>query len=257
MSIKSNDLSGEAKRSTIGTIAVWLGWGLLLALAVVTAVHAITITMAYTNYTGGLFAGIRVAGVILTELFAVATAVLLATHVLRARQKPLAIAVEITWVVFAGINLISSFAIEHGGTTPGFVSYWVAYGLPLSFLIIGVLFYVTLRLDPDAGRADDEFELWEKFATARHDAKIDVLDSEQMKAVLRQAEWLTQPRFIGGKLGLSPEQIAYLERHAPRLLDLNQNDVPDGHEAQRPALPQPDPVASPNGTGPNGNGAHG
>lgn len=241
-SIKTADLSGEAKRGTIGTFAVWLGWGLLLALAVVTAVHAITITMAYTNYSGGLFAGIRVVGVILTELFAVATAILLAAHVLRARQKPVAISVEIAWVVFAGINLVSSFAIEHGGEVPSFVGGWVAYGLPVSFLIIGSLFYVMLRLDPEAGRADDEFEVWEKFASARHNARIDVLDSEQMRAVLRQAEWLTQPRYIGGKLGLSAEQIAYLERHAPKLLDLNQNGVADVHETQQ--------VASPNGSGP-------
>lgn len=243
--IKSTDLSGEAKRNTIGTFAVWLGWGLLLALAGVTAIHAITITMAYTNYSGGLFAGIRVAGVILTELFAVATAILLAAHVLRAKQKPVAIAVEITWVVFAGINLVSSFAIEHGGEVPTFVGGWVAYGLPISFLVIGSLFYVMLRLDPDASRADDEHELWEKFAAARHGAKIDVLDSEQMRAVLRQAEWLTQPKYIGGKLGLSAEQIAYLERHAPKLLDLNQNGIADVHEAQPAALPAPLPAAVP------------
>ena len=43
------DLSGEASSGTLGTAAAWLGWALLLGLAVVTAVHAVSVTMHYTH----------------------------------------------------------------------------------------------------------------------------------------------------------------------------------------------------------------
>lgn len=229
------DLSADAKRSTIATGASWGAWIILFGLAVLTAIHAISITMAYTNYEGGAFAGIRVFGVILAEFFAVVTAILLATHVLRAKQKPLAIAVEVSWLIFAAMNLISSFAIEHGGEIPNFVSVWVAYGLPVAALVIGALFYVTLRLDPDAGRADDNAELKEKFADSNHKATVEVLTSEQMKVVLRQMQWMRIPSVVGKQLGLTEAQIQALQRQAPALLDLNNNGI--GDIAEQPALP--------------------
>lgn len=251
---KEIDLSGEASRSTLGTAAAWLGWALLLALAVVTAVHAISITQNYTGLSataGDAFAMIRIAGVVLAELFAVATAALLATNSLRAKQKPMAMAVEITWFAFAMFNLISSFAVEHGGDMPQFVGSWVRYGLPVAALIIGVEFYVMLRLNPEAKRADDDAEMFETFARNLHRAKIEVLNSDQMRAVLRQAQWQKLPAVVGRQLGLSDAQIRSLENQAPQLLDLNRNGVPDIHESQ-PATRrgQPETVASPNGHGP-------
>lgn len=227
------DLAGGATRNTVGGIARAMGWVLLLALAVVTAVHAISITMAYTHLNpsgGNLFSIVRIGGVVLVEFFAVTTAVLLMTHQLRARQKPAAMAVEVVWMVFAGVNLVSSFAIEHGGELPQFVGVWVAYGLPVSALVMGVLFYVTLRLDPDAARADDEAELREHFARIRHGAKLEVMGSPQMKSVIRQAEWMTLPGIVGRQLNLSERQIEHLVRQAPELLDLNGNGVADIHE---------------------------
>lgn len=232
---KEFDLSGEATRGTVGTIAAWLGWLLLAVLAVVTAVHAITLVQAHTHLSaagGDLFAIVRIGGVVLVELFAVVTAVLLATHRLRAKQKPVAMAVEGTWFVFAAVNLVSSFAVEAGGALPAFVTTWITYGLPVSALVMGALFYVTLRLDPDAARADDEAETVEMFARVRHTARKEVLASPQMKAVIRQAEWMTLPAIIGRRLNLSDGQITHLTRQAPQLLDLNQNGVPDIQEAQ-------------------------
>lgn len=227
------DLSGDATRGTVGAAASWLGWLLLGALAIVTAVHAISIVMAYTSLTtagGNLFAMVRIGGVVLVELFAIVTAVLLATHRLRARQKPAAMAVELSWFLFAGINLISSFAIEHGGDMPQFVNVWVAYGLPVSSLIMGALFYLTLRLDPDAARADDEAETAEMFARVRHQARQEVLASPQMRATIRQAEWMTLPAVVGRQLNLSQRQIDHLVKQAPQLLDLNNDGVADLHE---------------------------
>src|SRR5690606_30951078 len=117
---------------------------------------------------GDLFDIVRIGGVVLVELFAVVTAVMLATHRLRAKQKPVALAVEVVWLVFAAVNLISSFAVEAGGPLPAFVSSWITYGLPVSALVMGALFYMMLRLNPDAARADDEAELLERFAKIKH-----------------------------------------------------------------------------------------
>lgn len=235
------DLSRDASRGTIGTAAGWLGWALLLGLAIVTAIHAVAITRAYTglNTAGGdVFSIIRVAGVGLVELFAIATAVMLATHQLRARQKPAAMALEITWAAFAAVNLISSFAVEHGGELPAFVASWVQYGLPVSALIIGIQFYVMLRLNPDAKRADDEAELQERFTRIKHNARLEVMASPQMKAVIRQMTWQQLPPVVGRQLNLTDAQIAALTRQAPQLLDLNGDGIADIAEGQgrRPSL---------------------
>ena len=228
------DLSGEATRGTMGTAASWLGWVLLLALAVVTAVHAVTLVQAHTHLSaagGDVFNIVRIFGVVLVELFAVVTAVLLATHKLRAKQKPAAMAVEITWAAFAAVNLISSFAIEAGGALPAFVSTWVTYGLPVAALIMGIEFYIMLRLSPDAARADDEAELQEKFAKIKHGAKLEVMNSPQMRAVIRQMTWQQLPPVVGRQMNLTDSQITALTRQAPQLLDLNGNGTPDISES--------------------------
>lgn len=228
------NLSGEASNGTMGTAASWVGWLLLLALAGVTAVHAITLVQARTHLSasgGDLFDIVRIGGVVLVELFAVVTAVMLATHKLRARQKPIALAVEVVWLVFAAVNLISSFAVEAGGPLPAFVNSWITYGLPISALIMGALFYMMLRLNPDAGRADDEAELLERFAKIKHNARLEVMASPQMRAVIRQMTWQQLPPVVGRQMNLTESQIAALVRQAPQLLDLNGNGVPDVSEA--------------------------
>lgn len=233
--MESNEinLSGQASAGTMATAGRWLGWGLLILLAIVTAVHAISITMAHTGMSaagGDAFAIIRLVGVGLVELFAIATAILLATHSLRAKQKPMAMALEITWGLFALANLVSSFAIEHGGEMPAFVSTWVTYGLPVSALIVGVEFYIIMRLDPEAGRADDKGELAESFEKVKHQARLEVLTSPQMKSVIRQAVWEQLPPIVGRQMNLTEAQIQALVSQAPKLLDLNRNGVPDIQE---------------------------
>lgn len=231
------DLSGEATRGTIGTAAAWLGWLLLGALAAVTAVHAVTLVQAHTHLTaagGNVFNVVRVGGVVLVELFAVVTAVMLATHRLRAKQKPMAMAVEAVWFVFAAVNLVSSFAVEAGGDLPQFVNGWVTYGLPVSALVMGGLFYMMLRLDPDAARADDEAETLEMFARVKHSARQEVLASPQMRAVIRQAEWQRLPAVVGRQMNLTDNQISALVRQAPQLLDLNGDGVADIQEQPAP-----------------------
>ena len=233
------NLSGEATRSTMGRIAGFLGWLALLVLALATAGHAISITMTWANLNpagGDVVALLALVGVGLVEVFAVLIAVMYATHTLRAKQKPVAMLVEATWFLFAAVNLISSFSMKHGGEMPAFVGSWVTYGLPVAGLIVGGLFYVVMRLDPEAARADDVAELDEGFERVKHNAKIEVLASPQMRAVIRQMTWQQLPPIIGRQMNLSEQQIAALTGQAPQLLDLNGNGVPDIQEAQaRPA----------------------
>lgn len=238
------NLAGDATRSTLASIASWAGWGLLGTLAIVTAIHGVTLVQARTHLStagGNIFDIVRVGGIALVELFAVTIAVLLATHTLRAKQKPLAILVEITWFAFAAINLISSFAVEAGGELPSFVNSWITYGLPVSALVMGALFYMTLRLDPRASRVDDAAETDEMFERLQHSAQQEVLASPQMEAVIRQAEWMRLPAVIGRRLNLTDAQINALVGQAPKLLDLNQNGIPDIQETATPqaALPAP------------------
>ena len=219
----------------MGSIAGFLGWLALAVLALATAGHALSITMTWANLnpTGGdIMAILALIGVALVEVFAVLIAVMYATHYLRAKQKPVAMAIEGLWFLFAAVNLISSFAMKHGGDVPAFVGYWVTYDLPIAGLVVGGLFYVVVRLNPDAARADDVAELDEGFERVKHNAKIEVLNSPQMKAVIRQMTWEQLPPIIGRQMNLSERQIAALTGQAPQLLDLNGNGVPDIQESQ-------------------------
>jgi hypothetical protein len=238
------NLSGEATRSTMGNIAKFAGWLALGVLALATAGHAISITMTWANLNpagGNIIAILALIGVALVEVFAVLIAVMFATHVLRAKQKPVAMAIEGLWFLFAAVNLISSFSMKHGGEMPVFVGYWITYGLPIAGLIVGGLFYVVMRLNPDAGRAEDEAELGERFARLKHNARLEVMASPQMKAVIRQMTWQQLPPIIGRQMNLTERQIAALTGQAPQLLDLNGNGVPDIQEAQaRPATDEMD-----------------
>ena len=136
-------------------------------------------------------------------------------------------------------DLVGSFAMKHGGEMPGFVGYWVTYGLPIAGLVVGGLFYVVMRLDPDAARADDDAELGERFARVKHNARLEVMASPQMKAVIRQMMWQQLPPIIGRQMNLSEQQIAALTGQAPQLLDLNGNGVGDIQEQQPAAHRQP------------------
>jgi hypothetical protein len=224
-----------------------------------TAGHAIFLAISWANLnpTGGdVFAILAVIGVALVEGFAALIAAMFAVHAIRDKQKPAAVAIEGLWVLFAAINLISSYSMRHGGEMPQFVNLWVMFGFPISGLVIGVLFYMVKRLDPNAVRAEEEAEAKETLGKIEHDAKMEVLDSPQMETVVRQAVWLQMPYVVGRQMNLSDAQIEALRRQAPQLLDLNQNGVPDIHESQAnppmgrntyAAPPQPD---KPNGPPP-------
>lgn len=219
--MSSNNLSAETSRTTWQNLARGLGLLALGLLVLSTAGHAILITLGYANLTwatnpvGVVFS---VAGVSLVEVFAALTAVRFLTHSVRAKQKPVGIIIEALWILFAAMNLTSSFAIMHGEGVPAFVSTWVSLGLPITGLVVGVLYYVMERFDPQAQRQSDDLEVQELLLTHRHDAKIEVLNSPQMQLVIRQATWLGLPEELGRQMGLSEHQIQSLRAMAPDLL---------------------------------------
>lgn len=217
---ESVKLGERARNKTIGNLAQWIGWLLLGAMMIMTAVHAVNIVnaRAVTEANGSMFWAIRIGGVVLVELFAAATAILLATNRLRASQKPAAVVVEAMWFVFAGVNMVASFSIEANEVMPGIVELWVRFGLPVSALIIGGAFYLVFRLDPEARRTAEKVELEELFDQAKHEATVEVLMSPQMRAALRQMKWKTLPVQYGREIGLDDSQIESVTKSAPELM---------------------------------------
>lgn len=239
-------LGTEAMRDTVGAASKILGGISLLALVIYTASHAINLVGHNANFgQDNPLAPILYFGIAVVELLAMVTAVQVMTHQLRAGQKAAAIGLEVTWVAFAAVNLIASFAIDHNQVLPQLVQKWVTYGLPVSALVVGIEYYLVLRINPDAKRIDDQKELDEMFQAIEHNAEIEVLMSDQTKVVVRQMKWQTLPDTLGQRLGLSQQQIDYIKRHAPQLFDGNGDGI--GDVLQLPQEPRQLPTPSPNG----------
>lgn len=216
------NLSDQANHSTIGAAASWLGLLGLFVLAAFTAVHAINLATwnaAANHEAGDLVYWLQIAGVILVEVFAVATAIMLMTNRLRAGQKPAALAIELTWLVFAGLNLISSFALNRAGAPPAFVANWVTYGLPVIALVAGAEFWIMLRLNPDHKRAADRAEMADRLAAIQHNAQLELFLSPALRTAVQRATWLRLPAEIGRDLNLDQEQIDAISAWAPELMD--------------------------------------
>lgn len=217
------DLSNGATQNTIGRLAYGIGILALLILAIYTGIHAVNLALWHSTISpsgGDLAAIMQIGGVVLVEIFAVTTAILLLTNRLRAAQKPAALVIEFSWLIFAGLNLVGSFAIDRSSAPPAFVASWVTYGLPIAALIMGAEFWYMLRLAPDHRRADDIAEIADKFEAAKHKAQLELLASPQMLAVIRQATWQQLPGIVGRDMNLSDDQIESLIKQAPDLLDL-------------------------------------
>ena len=220
------DLSGDARGRTVGSMALAIGFVAMLVLTLFTAVHAINLAMWHnvtTPEAGDLWTWLQIGGVVLVEAFALITGVMFITHTLRAKQKPIGLAIEVAWLGFAAFNLVSSFAVERSGDLPAFVESWVTYGLPISALVMGALFWIMIRFNPDMQRADDQAELQERFKRLQHISQLEVMASPQMQAVVRQMTWQQLPPVIGRQMNLSDDQIRALTEQAPELLDLKAN----------------------------------
>jgi hypothetical protein len=125
----------------------------------------------------GVLAMIRIAGVALLEVLAILVAVQFASHSLQGQQKILGLAVEIVWLLFASLNLVTSFSVESGNSLPTSLAYWLHYGLPISALVAGALYYAMMRVDPEAQRmaelkATEESHRMAKFIAQKTELEI-------------------------------------------------------------------------------------
>jgi len=166
------------------------GWIALLFLVISTGVHAVSLVISQVGMQSGVMFLIRIVSPVLMEIIAAVVAVGFASHAWRGPQKPVGLVVELLWLAFAGLNLLTSFTLESGGAVVGLLAGWLHYGLPLSALLVGALFYAVYRLDPEHRRQTELQATGEVHRMAEFAARREVLTSPQMAAILRQRGWL-------------------------------------------------------------------
>lgn len=245
-------LSSLEQMTSLSGLVTVLGWLTLGALVVSTGIHAVSLVMEHVRQGSGVLWVVRVSSPVLVEILAAVVAVGFANHAWRGGQKVWGLMVEVTWVLFAALNLLTSFTTESGVALPTALFYWLNYGLPVSALVTGVLFYAMLRSDPEHQREAEKQATAELMEMERFGARQEVLTSPQMQAVLRNQAWLDEI----GRLrmaGYSDEQISYMMQGVP---ELKQRPLP---QAQLPmVIPQPPANATPPIYQPptNGNSIH-
>lgn len=213
------ELSLAESRESLATVALVLGWLFLGALIVSTGIHAVSLVVQYTRQQTGFMYAVRVGSPILTEIFAALVAIGFAVHIWRSRQKLLGVVVEVIWFVFASLNLLVSFTTESGGTLPNTLAFWLHYGLPVSALITGTLFYIMYRLDPVHRRMAEYKAADERDEMAMFTARRSVRNSPQMDAIRKQQAWLQEIVLLESE-GYTDKQIAFMLSAVPELKQL-------------------------------------
>lgn len=198
------------------------GWVALAALLLTTAVHAVTLTIERVGRIEGIMDVIRVASPIITEMVAAVVAVGFAVSLWRKDQRITGLIIEGIWVLFAALNLVTSFASESTGVG-GWMGAWLDYGLPLSALITGVLFYAMLRQDPDHQREQKAIAIGELHTATKFKEREAVMKSSQMKSIHRQQAWLDVIEDLR-KAGYNDHQIRFMLSAVPQLGALPTSD---------------------------------
>lgn len=232
-------------------------WLTLSTLLVVTSVHAVTLVTGEAaiarapGVVGWVFYGARVAFPVIVELCAVVVAAGFTGRAWTGWQVWVGLSVEAVWLIFAGLNMLTAFAVERGVALAGWQTSWVAVGIPLSALVAGTLTYVLKRVDPVelralANAAANYFE--EEMAFGITNA---IKTGPQAQRVIEQRAWLDYIASL--KLqGYSPTQIQFMLSHVPALsADEDGNGRPDLLDAaSAPAPGRAFPVDLPGGTVP-------
>lgn len=217
---------------------------LLMLVVVVTAAHGIMVVLHVSSDTfsagSGLFGAflnvIRISFPVTVELAAIVAALGFIASYWRAGQKRIAFGIELVWLIFAGANMITMFAIERGLPLESWQKNWIGYGLPISALIAGSLTYALKRYDPDHKRTDEAAVAREKSTMLRFAARRDVALSPQMRQIERQKAWIDHVRYLRTS-GYSEDQIRFMMADTPELLiDGDADGIPDLLEG---AAPQP------------------
>lgn len=216
-----NKESSEGMKTLMNVLA----WGALFALILITAVHAVSIVLRHHGAGTGVLYWLRVAAPIMTEVFTALVTLGFALHVWRGVQRWLGLAVEIIWILFASLNLISDFTMEGGGAAGGMIGYWIAYGLPVSAVITGVLFYFTLRSSPENKRIEAEKAAAAQRTEDDFDARQQVLGSAEFETIRRRRAWLEIVNDLK-RQGYDDDEIGFMIQRTPQLAGYHSTALP-------------------------------
>ena len=193
-----------------------LSWAALIALIAITAVHAVSIVMRHHGSGTGILYWLRVAAPIMTEVFTALVTLGFALHLWRGVQQWLGLSVEIIWILFASLNLMSDFTMEGGGVVGGALGYWINYGLPVSAVVTGVLFYFTLKSSPENRRIEGEKAAESKRAEDDFTARQGVYESPEFAAIQARRAWID---IVNGlkRDGYDDHEIDFMLQRQPQL----------------------------------------
>lgn len=248
--------ANEGKRNALGIVKLLL-YLVLAALVIITGAHAVMLVLSQTGSyaTAGqgavalILTSIRIAFPLVVELAAVVAGLGFIQSRWRKGQKTYGMAIELVWLVFAAINMITFFAVERGQPLDNWQIYWVQYGLPLSALIAGSLTYMLVRADPDHARDQERAASIERTSALRFKARQAALLSPAMARIEAQRAWMDTIKELRA-MGYTEDQIRFMTQYTPELmLDNDGNGRADVFDV----LEHPVPLAHPHPG--NGNGA--
>lgn len=259
--------AAEGKRNAQGLITALL-YLVLAAVVIITGAHAVMLVLSQTaaySFAGQssmittVLTAIRVAFPLLVEAAAVVAGIGFIQARWRGPQKTVGLGIELTWLIFAALNMITFFAVERGAPLQSWQTLWVQYGLPLSALIAGSLTYTLLRVDPTHKRETERTATAEQVDAMRfkffQKARLSpaMLNIEKQRAFMMVVDDLRRQ-------GYTEQQIGFMISHTPELLaDGDENGTPDVLQVSQPVVgqntytpPQAIPLAHPVEGGGNG-----
>ena len=236
----------EGKRNTRGIVTMLL-YLVLAAVVIITGAHAVMLVLSQTSgfaTDGGMIdtilTGIRVAFPLLVELSAIVAGIGFIQSRWRGAQKSVGLGIELVWLIFAALNMITFFAVERGQTLQTWQVNWVQYGLPLSALIAGSLTYVLMRVDPSHKRDQERAATAERVDAMRFKFRQRALLSPAMRNIEKQRAFMDVIDELRSA-GYTETQIRFMIQHTPELLaDGDENGTPDVLE-----MPAPQPARPP------------
>ena len=227
--------AAEGKRNT-KTLLNTLLYLVLAAVIVITGAHAVMLVLSQTaafamagesSMVTTILTAIRVAFPLLVEMAAVVAGIGFIQSRWRGTQKTVGLSIEIVWLLFAALNMITFFAVERGAALQSWQTLWVQYGLPLSALIAGALTYTLLRVDPAHKRDQEQAATEERVNAMRfrffQKARLSpaMLNIEKQRAFMMVVDDLRRQ-------GYTEQQIRFMISHTPELLaDGDENGTPD------------------------------
>lgn len=242
----------EGKRNTRGIVTMLL-YLVLAAVVIITGAHAVMLVLSQTSgfATGGgmidaILTGIRVAFPLLVELAAVVAGIGFIQARWRGAQKTVGLGIELVWLIFAALNMITFFAVERGQALQTWQVNWIQYGLPLSALIAGSLTYVLMRVDPSHKRDQERAATAERVDAMKFKFRQRALLSPALLNIEKQRAFMQVIDELR-RDGYSENQIRFMIQHTPELLsDGDENGIPDAMQiGPTTATPAPQPARPP------------